>query len=355
MRDVFVVVMAGGSGTRFWPAGRRRIPKQLLAVTKDRTLIQATIDRIPAAIPRERVLVVTNVAHAAAIAEQVELPAENIVTEPAGRDTLPCIALAALLITHRDPGGFMIVMAADHVIEPRAELEACLSRALSVSESTDALVTIGVEPTSAATGYGYIQMGEAIGDGAHAVRRFVEKPDRATAQSYVESGDYLWNSGIFVWKAATILREIRDKKPQIAGDVESLRPLIGTPAFAAALGRVYAGLEKISIDKGVVEKAARVAVVRATFRWDDVGSFEALARHNEKDAAGNVARGRAHLFDTRSTIVDNRSDGIVATLGVDDLIIVRTGDAVLVARRDRAEDVKKLVDALAAAGHEDVL
>lgn len=349
MATPYAVVMAGGSGTRFWPAGRKKTPKQFLSVTPPRTLIQDTIARIPAEIPLSRTLIITNAAHADLAARETGIPPENIIGEPVGKDTAPAIALAATIIEKRAQKSPMIVMAADHVIKPVEAFHNCLRKAIAVATESGCLVTIGVKPTHAATGYGYIELGRDLG-GAFEVSTFKEKPKKVVAEEYVASGRYLWNSGIFAWRSDVILAAIKKHAGDLAARMAPLAPAVDTQGFATSLRYVYGGIDKISIDYAVMEHAPNRVCVPADFSWDDVGSFEALSRHNPIDAAGNVVLGRAKMIDTKRTIIDNRTPGVVATIGLDDVIIVRTGDAVLVARRDQAEAVKRLVEEMESSG-----
>lgn len=355
MQDVFAVIMAGGSGTRFWPLGRKRVPKQLLAIAPGGTLIQQTLARVPAAIPRSQTLIMTNKAHADAIAAQVDLERDRIIGEPEGRDTAPCIALAAHIVEKRRPGAVMIVMAADHVIRPIENFHRCLEQAVHAARETAALVTIGLVPTFPSEGFGYIETAEQTAPNTARVSAFREKPDRATAERFMAAGNYLWNAGIFVWKAKSVLDELERQKPALAAEMKAIAETIDTPRFAETFAARYPKLEKISIDFAVLEHAKNRACVRANFEWDDVGSLEALARHHPLDAAGNVALGDVILSNAKRSIVQNTSPGLVALLGVEDLIVVRTGDAVLVARRDQAEKVKKLVEEIEKSGRTEVL
>lgn len=344
MEDVFAVIMAGGSGTRFWPKGRQARPKQLLAIEGERTLIQATIDRIPDGVPRERVLVVTNVSQRDGLMAQVDLPQENVLGEPCGRNTAACIGLAAHAVQSRRPDGVMVVMAADHVIAPKENFVDCLERAVGAARDGRSLVTLGIEATGPAEGYGYIALGEEVSPGVHVLDDFKEKPQGEVAQQYFDQG-YLWNSGLFVWRADTILARISEFMPDLAAGLEEIRPTIGTPDFAATLDRVYPDLPNVPIDKGVMEKAGDRLCVRSTFAWDDVGSLAALARHNPVDdeSKGNVVLGESVIVDSRRCIVDNGADGLVAVLGVEDVAVIRTDDAVLVVRRGEEERVREIV------------
>lgn len=348
----WAVIMAGGSGTRFWPVGRREKPKQLLAIQGEETLIQSTVRRIPASIGPERTMVLTRADQMPQLAAQVDLPEANLIGEPSGRDTCACIALAASLVEQRDPGAVMAVMPADHLIEPESVFHEALARAAKAARELDALVTFGVKPTHAATGYGYLETGAEIDVGLFEVSAFREKPDRARAEAFVEAGGYLWNAGIFVWKARAILDEVARCQPEIAERVEDI--VLGGPAeeFEDRLAARYGDIPKVSIDFGVMENARRVLTVAAEFAWDDIGSLVAVERHNPRDASGNTLRGETLALDLKDCILDNRSEGIIAAIGVEGLVIVRTGDAVLVAPKDQAERVKEIVARLEAEGRE---
>ncbi|MCB9833374.1 MAG: NTP transferase domain-containing protein [Planctomycetes bacterium] len=355
MNDLYCLIMAGGSGTRFWPASRRERPKQLLSVEAGRSLVQATLDRVPDEVGPERTIIVTNADQVAGLLEQVDLPRANVLAEPVGRDTAPCIGLAAALIEKRSPGAVMAVMAADHVIHPHERFKAAVLRAGHFAAEYDAIVTIGLKPDHPATGYGYVELGHEVEPGMHEVQSFKEKPDRATAEAFLARGGYLWNGGIFVWRAARILREIERSLPALAAGLKALAPALDGADLDVALQKVYPGLPKISIDHGVIEKAEGRYCLVADFEWDDVGSLAALARHNDRDAAGNVLLGEVLALDARGNIVDNRQRGLVALLGVEDLVVVRTGDAVLVARRGQEERVKEIVARLHEQSREDLL
>lgn len=351
----WAMIMAGGSGTRFWPVGRRERPKQLLAIQGEETLIQSTVRRIPASVGKDKTLVLTRADQLPLLAEQVDLPAANLIGEPSGRDTCACIALAAALVEKRDPGAVMAVMPADHLIAPEGVFHDALSRAATAAREHDALVTFGVRPTHAATGYGYLEAGEELASGLFDVSAFREKPDRATAEDFLARGGFFWNAGIFVWRARTILDEVARCQPEIAERVEDI--VSGGPdaEFAERLAARYGDIPKTSIDFGVMENARRVLTVAADFDWDDIGSLVAVERHNPRDESGNTLRGETLGLDIEGCILDNRAEGIVAAIGVKDLVIVRTGDAVLVAPKDQAERVKEIVHRLEAEGRDERL
>ncbi len=351
------VVMAGGSGTRFWPLSRERRPKQLLALSGKRPMIVETVERLIGLVPAERVRVVTNAAYADAVRAALPgVPARSVVPEPLGRDTAAAIGLACALVLVEDEDAIIAALPADHVVSPAAEFRAALGAAARVVEKrSDRLVTFGVKPTSPATGFGYIERGapvEAPGDDAvralHSVARFREKPDLATAREFVASGRHLWNAGIFVFSARAMLARIEKHIPALGAQLPALANAYRASGTidAAAYGR----LPKISIDYGVLEKDKDIVVMEATFAWDDVGSLAALARVVPQDGEKNHVTGSATLLDATGNIVVAGTNHEVALIGVKDLIVVHTDDATLVCRREDAERVKELVAKLKAAG-----
>ena len=350
------MIMAGGGGTRFWPRSRAARPKQFLTFSGDRTLLQATLDRVAGPIPAERTWVVTGAAHAAEAARQLpELPAGRVVGEPFGRDTAACIGLGAALVARDDPAAVMIVMPADHVIEPIAEFQRAAHAAAQFAEEfPDALLTFGVPPTYPATGYGYIQRGPAAGQRLgitlSKVEAFKEKPDAETAERFVASGDYFWNAGIFVWKAATILRELQRNCPALFAAIERIAEAWDTPEQDDVFRAEYEGLQKISIDFAVMEKAKQVMVIAAPYQWDDVGSWLALERRLPQDADGNTVQATHSGINTKNCVIVGDAGRLITTIGVKDLLIVQDGDSVLVADRADEATVKQLVDQLKARG-----
>jgi len=353
---MYVVIMAGGSGTRFWPLSRTRTPKQLMSVFGGKSMLQRTVERVLPLAPK-RIMIVTNVHQAAETARQVaeytSIPVD-IVAEPVGRNTAPAIALAARIIGFHDPDSTMIVLPADHYI--RNEGEFCRIVKVSVeAASSGSLITLGIEPTRPETGYGYIEAGTAEVSGTAApVRRFVEKPDAARALEFLAAGNFYWNSGMFIWKTAAIMGELAAQMPALSAAVgritfgaadwmlEALQPQIDT---------LYESIPGESIDYGVMERAAAVKVIPADFGWSDVGSWSALPEVIDADANGNVSIAAAGLFslDSSDSLVYG-SGKMVALIGVDNLIVVDTPDALLVCRKDRAQDVKKVVESLQQSG-----
>jgi mannose-1-phosphate guanylyltransferase len=353
------VIMAGGSGTRFWPKSRARMPKQLLSLVTGQPLLVDTVERLDGLFARERVRVITNAAYAEASRALLHgvLP-RHVVAEPCGRDTAACIALASALIDRDDPDAIVCVLPADHVVSPAADFKAALARAIDVVRTRpSALLTFGVKPTRAATGYGYIERGETLGSSAGSpffrVASFREKPDAATAQRFVDSGLFSWNAGVFVFRARTMLRAIERHLPELASAIPAVADeWVRTGAIATER---YAALRKISIDYGVFEKESDVVVMEATFRWDDVGSFAALARVLAHDAAGNAVVGPATVVDAKDNVVLTEPGHHVALLGVEGLVVVHTADATLVCRTEDAERVKEMVARLERDGQRDLL
>ena len=341
----YAVIMAGGVGTRFWPHSRRRRPKQFLAMDGRRTLLQATTDRLRGVVASTHILVVAPRDLAPLVRRQLPaLPRENLIIEPAARGTAACLALAAAWIARRDPAAAMAVFPADHTIGGIARFHRCVRRAFATAEEDDCLVTFGIPPTSAETGYGYIEVGASVQrrpPRVNWVRRFIEKPERAVAQRLAASGRHLWNSGMFVWRVSVLRAEFARHAAELGHVMDTFtaaRP-------HAAASRRYRRLPPRSIDVALMEHAERVAVVAATFDWNDVGSWAAMPALWGTDAAGNARRGEALLVDCRNTVAYGATR-LVAVVGADDLIVVDSGDAVLVCPRSRAQDVRRIVAAL---------
>jgi len=355
---LFAVVMAGGAGTRFWPLSRRSRPKQLLPLAGGRSLLAATVERLSPLVTPARTLVVTSEAVRGAVREELPgIPAENVLAEPEGRDTAACIGWVAWRLARTSPSAVMVVLPADHLIPDGAALRSALSAAAATAYARGGLVTLGLRPTRAETGFGYVEVGDAVGTAGahtvHAVRRFVEKPDLETARRFLESGSFRWNSGMFAWTVAAIEAAIREHLPELASGLDRMAADAESEGEAAALRRHYPSLQRVSVDFGVMEKAAPVWAVGVEFAWSDVGSWGGLAETLPGSPAG-VAIGDVAAIDAeRSVLV---SDGpLVAAVGVRDLVVVATRDAVLVVPRDQVQRVKEVVEALRAAGREELL
>jgi len=350
--ELYAVIMAGGSGTRFWPASRRARPKQFLPVFGGKPMIAVTCKRLQGLVPWERTLVVTAESQAALVAEALpELPRENILAEPVGRNTAPCIALATHEIALRSRDSIQIVLPSDHVIQPEASFRKTLLAAADVAAREDVLVVFGIRPDHAATGYGYVEAGPPLRDSAGIpvlpVVRFVEKPDRARAEQFLASGRFLWNSGMFVWRTSTLHAALREHAPELQRGVERL-------AAGEPLARVYADMPSVAVDVAVMERASNVRMLPIDYSWSDVGSWAALPEVHERDASGNwpVLSGGAQLVaeDTEGCVAYAESDEVIALVGVRDLVVVRAGNATLVCPRDRAQEVRRIVDRLMREG-----
>lgn len=346
------VIMAGGAGTRFWPASTEQRPKQFLTLFGERSLLQQSYDRLAGLIPPERVLVLTSADFAPLVQMQLpELPPENVIAEPMRRDTAAAVTLAATLCAERFNDPIMTILTSDHLIGPTERFQHALVSAATGAASGDALYTFGIRPDEPATGFGYLELGASAGEhGGLAHReltRFVEKPDLATAKEYLAAGNYLWNSGMFVWRSSAVLAEIERQLPAHAAALRAAVAADGTPAFDAALRHAFEPLEKVSIDFGVMEHARSVRCVEPDFAWSDVGSFLALADHLPTDDSGNAHRGRLFGVEAQDNIVFTEDDDeVVGILGLSDLVVVRAGRRTLIAPRERAEDIKKLVSTL---------
>jgi mannose-1-phosphate guanylyltransferase len=349
MKDsLFALILAGGSGERFWPISRRARPKQLLKLISEKTLLEETIERLDGLVRRDQILVLTNVDQEAAVRELVpNLPPENIIAEPAKRDTTAAIALATGWVAQRDHQGTMLVLPADHVIKNRAAFQETLRTAACAATETGALVTIGVKPTWACPGFGYIEQGEAVslGDDERAnpvfrVVRFREKPNAELADSFVRKGNFRWNAGMFVWSVPTVLSEFNRHAPQMADFISQLR---APNNWEKTVRERFNKLPRISFDYAIMEKADRVLMVEASFDWDDVGGWRAVATYLPNDENGNVANCDLSVLKATNNIVFNDSPTRVALLGVHNLIVVRSGDALLVCNRRDAERIKHLV------------
>src|SRR5438309_2100182 len=349
--SIYALILAGGSGERFWPLSRRARPKQLLRLVSNRALLEETVARLEGLVPHERILILTNVEQEAAVRKLLaSFPKGNILAEPAKRDTAAAVALGAGWVAARDHAATMLVLPADHVITNRAAFQETLALAAATAEETGELVTIGIKPTWACPGFGYIEQGEPVHlrnrsdkDAIHRVLRFREKPNIDLAESFLRKGNFRWNAGMFVWSVPTVLSEFNRRAPELADFISQVR---SPKDLDKILHERFAKLPRISFDYAIMEKAEHVLVVEASFDWDDVGSWQAVARYFTKDEHGNAANGALTALDSSDNIIFNDGETTIALLGVHNLIVVRTGDAILICHRHQAEKIKNLVGTL---------
>ena len=337
----WAVIMAGGFGERFWPVSRRKRPKQLLPIVGNKTMIQQTVDRLRPLISDARIMVVTNREQAPLVRKQLPR-VRHVIAEPMGRNTAPCIALATAMIARLDPNAVIAVVPADSWIGDVEKYRRVVRESLALAAKLDVLISIGIQPTSPHTGYGYVQVGAPLQGRFFNAKRFVEKPDLTRAREFLASGQYRWNAGMFVWSARAIWKAFEKFQPAMA---QSCARLAATRLKNFA--REYERLEKISVDYAIMEKAGNVVVANGDFPWDDVGDWPAIERHYEKDGAGNVARGEFVGLDAGDCIVVGDKKHLVAAIGVRDLVIVHTPDATLVCNKSDAQKVRELVKKLA--------
>lgn len=346
---MFVVIMAGGAGTRFWPKSRERRPKQLLPIIGEGTMLQNTVQRLLPMVPAENIFVISNQVQYEGIIEQLTmLPTENIIIEPRPKNTAACIGLGAILLQQRAANEVMVVLPADHLIGDDEVFCETLLHAGKIAAEKEVLITIGIQPTYPATGYGYIQHNHekvAVGNAtAYRVKTFAEKPNLATAKRFLDSGDFLWNSGIFVWRLPVILAQLEEHLPHHYDGLREIARALGTPEQNSTIDRVYQQIKSISIDYGVMEKAQNVLVLRGQFRWNDLGSWDEVYKLLPKDQEYNATNGNQHvLLDSNGCLIDVPGK-TVAAVGLRDLMIVETEDALLLCPRSRAQEVKDLVE-----------
>ena len=355
----WAVIPAGGSGTRLWPLSRSGQPKFLLPLLGERSLIQQTVDRLVPLAPIDQTLVICGPAHAVSVGRQLpELPEARIVVEPSPKGSGPAIALAAAIIARHDPDAVMGSFAADHDVRDQAAFEAAVRTGIAAARSGDWLVTLGLTPTRPETGYGYIERSDQVvfygAEGtAYRALRFVEKPDLARATEYVAIGRFAWNASMFIWRVQTLLDQLAVWQPALLSAVTEIAAAWDTPERQAVLDRAWSALETISIDEGVMERAPKVAVVPAVIGWSDVGDWHGLGELLPTDATGNCLRGAALPIASERNVIWSETGRMIVTLGMSDTIVVDTGDAILVAPRSRAQEVRRAVDALKAQGRGD--
>lgn len=355
---MYAVILAGGVGSRLWPRSRNATPKQFLNLAGHETMIQTTVRRIMPLIPADKILVVTGEPYVGLVGEQLPmLPPENVIAELSGKNTAPAIGLGALAVRQRDPTAVMAVLTADHLIPDEATFRSSLSVAEIVAQQ-NRLVTLGITPTGPETGYGYIQRGDQLGvyneQPVYQVQQFLEKPDLSTAEQFFQSGEYYWNSGMFIWRADTLFQALERHMPELAADLARLDVALQNKAMAE-VAQLWQAITPESIDVGLMEKAARVAVVPLDAGWNDVGSWSALYDELAEHEAANVVVDAEHLnIDAQGLLIQGNGK-LVATVGLDNVVIVVTDDAILVCAKDRTQDVKKIVDQLKQRGRQDFL
>ncbi len=353
MANVFAVIMAGGVGARFWPRSREKTPKQLLEIVGPGTMIQNTVERLEGFVDGKQIFIVTNKSQKALVIKQLSnVPPQNVLVEPVSRNTAPCIGLAALFIQRLDPRAVVLALPADHIITDVEEYQRVLRLAIEVAEDSGHPVTMGIQPAWPETGYGYIQYvdeddgkNKYFSRSVYRAKTFAEKPNLETAEKFLASGDFLWNSGMFVWRVDVILHEIKTHLPELYEGLMKLDGVLGTDKFASTLELVYGLVRGISIDYGVMEKAQNVLVIKGEFGWSDVGSWDEVYRIAKKDGKGNFVSGKVILRDTSNSLVYSE-DTLVTTIGLDDIIVISTEDAVLICRKGKSQEVKEIVDQL---------
>ena len=356
---VYTVIMAGGRGTRFWPRSRTRRPKQLLDIIGPKTILEQTIDRVLPLTDWDHILVVTEISQAEAIRKLLpDLRDRHLLVEPLGKNTAPCIGLAAMILSKWEPQASMAVLPADHYISRPEEFLKTLTAALQVSREGDYLITLGIKPTAPETGYGYLEQGEKIrelqGREVRQVKAFHEKPNREKALAMLKAGTFFWNSGMFIWSVASVLKKMAQFTPDLYRELADLEKAFNRPVWDRALRAAYERMENISIDYALMERADNVVMLEGDFGWNDVGSWEAVYQLEEKDAQENYFKGKVYTIDSRGCLVHS-PDKIVALVGVQDLVVVHTADAILICPRERSQEVKKIVELLEKEGREDLL
>ncbi|MFD2672009.1 mannose-1-phosphate guanylyltransferase [Marinicrinis sediminis] len=351
--NLTAVIMAGGKGERFWPKSRTRLPKQFLNISGQKSMIQQTTERLSKLLDISRIFVVTNEMYAELIRIQIpHLPKENLIIEPVGRDTAPCVGLAALIIEQKYPDSIMVVLPSDHIIDKKDQFIDIIETAARKAQSGPFLVTLGITPTYPETGYGYIESSLEVEEHQeieiHRVKQFVEKPDKETAESYVQKGHFFWNSGIFIWRTAVIRSYIQQLMPEVHEVLQSMKIAIseGNKSTASIVQAEFKRMPSQSIDYGIMEKAPHIFVIPYDHGWDDVGSWTALERINDTDENGNVMKGNHILsVDTKRCIIEGNGK-LIATLGIEDLIVIDTEDVTLICTKEKAQDIKSLLKEL---------
>lgn len=354
--NIYAVIMAGGVGSRFWPRSTEKNPKQLLTIFGGNTMIQDTVERLDGIVEKEHIFIITNNIQKMKVVEQLPyIPEDNVIAEPFGKNTAPCIGLASVLIKRKDPDSVMVVLPADHLIKNTDDFQQTIKQAAEYAYNSNGLVTLGIRPDRPETGYGYIQFKEEeVADRVHEVNTFAEKPNLDTAKRFIKAGDFLWNSGMFIWRTDVILAAIEEHMPELYDGLLKIEENIGRENFYEVLTNVYGQLTKISIDYGIMEKAKNVFVIPGDFGWSDVGSWETVYQLSDKDENGNAVSGDIYLSDTKNSYVFTE-DKFTAVLGIEDVIIINNKDSLLICKRDMAQNVKQVVDYLKMNGKKELL
>ncbi len=345
------LIMAGGRGERFWPRSRKTLPKQFLSLSENgKTMIQLTVERICHLVDIEDVFIATNEAYRSLIQQQLpDIPSENILCEPVGRNTAPCIGLGAIHVAKKYPDAIMFVLPSDHLIKNEEQFIQVMESGYQVALQEENLVTIGIQPNYPETGYGYIKFDPSRTLGAaYEVDQFVEKPNREFAEKYLESGDYLWNSGMFIWKVSSILRAFHTYLPSMYQGLQKIKNALGTCQEQEVLHQVFPLLESISIDYGLMEKASHIYVIPGAFGWDDVGSWLAMERIKQPDSDQNTITGNAIALNSKNCIIEAAEKRLIVALGLENLVVVDTSDATLICKRDSLGDIRKVLETLDA-------
>ena len=359
--QIFAVIMAGGSGIRFWPKSRKKLPKQFLKITGDKTMIQSTLHRIESFVPYQNTIVVTNILHAKTVQDQLpSIPSENIILEPVGRKTAPCIGFAALIVEQKDRAGVMVVLPADHWIKDDRQFCNELKIAAARAGEKETLITFGIKPSYPETGYGYIQCGKGkrmtpeSGYEICQIEKFWEKPDIKQAKKFVESGNFFWNSGTFVWKASTILEEIEKYLPALHQGLMKIKECLGKENKKEEINKIFSAFQPESIDYGIMEKTNRAEVIISQVNWSDIGSWKALQNHLPADNSGNVASKKHILIDTNNSIIEG-NERMIAVIGLKDMVVIDTEDVLLICPKERCQEIKNLVEQLKKEGKDEYL
>ena len=359
-QDIFCLIMAGGSGTRFWPRSKNTQPKQFINIFGDETLLELTVKRFKNITAPENIYIVSNKQQAGILEKQdTGLSLGNLIYEPVGKNTLPCIGLAALFAEKENPESVMVVSPADHLIRNNSIFNDTILSAVNLAQKKDGIVTIGIPPDYAAPGYGYVQTEDLVGEENNTrqfkVKQFVEKPDEKTAAQYLESGNYYWNSGLFVFKVSVFLEAINKFAPALYTDLKKIQEKIGQPEFDQTLDKIYREVESISVDYGIMEHADNIYLVEGNFDWNDLGSWESVYLASEdKDENGNVQSGENILMNTKNSYVHS-DDSLIALVGMEDVVVVQDKNTILVCNREDAEDVKKIVNKLKGENKQEFL